>query len=73
MSLLRNIARGLRTLFRKEQVDRELDEELRAYQDMAADENMRDGMSRKEALRVGWAPTSKSNKSCSGTRPFKAR
>jgi hypothetical protein len=52
MSLLRNIGRGLRTLFRKEQVDRELAEELRAYQEMAAEEKMRDGMTRKEALRA---------------------
>ena len=52
MSLLRNITSGLRSLFRKEQVDRELDEELRAYQQMAADEKMKDGMSRKEALRA---------------------
>jgi len=52
MSLLRNITGGLRSLFRKEQVDRELDEELRAYQDMATEEKMKDGMSRKEALRT---------------------
>jgi predicted permease len=52
MSLLRNFARGLRSLFRKEQVDRDLDEELRAYQEAAAEEKMRDGMSRKEALRA---------------------
>src|SRR5499425_152294 len=52
MSLLRNLASGLRSLFRKEQVDRDLGEELRAYQEMAAEEKMRDGMSRKEALRV---------------------
>ena len=52
MSLLRNIRGGVRSLFRKEQVDRELDEELRAYQEMAAEEKMKDGMSRKEALRV---------------------
>src|SRR5215467_1810910 len=52
MSLLRNIARGLRSLFRKEQVGQELDEELRAYQEMAADEKMKDGMSRNEALRA---------------------
>jgi len=39
-------------LFRKEQVDRELDEELRAYQEMAAEDKMKDGMSRKEALRA---------------------
>ncbi|HEX8764247.1 MAG TPA: ABC transporter permease, partial [Candidatus Acidoferrum sp.] len=52
MSLLRNITTGLRSLFRKEQVDRELDEELLAYQEMAAEEKMKDGLSRKEALRA---------------------
>ena len=52
MSLLRNITSGLRSLFRNEQVDRELDEELRAYQEMAAEEKMKDGMTRKEALRA---------------------
>lgn len=52
MSLLRNVARGLRSLFRKEQVDRELDEELGAYLEMAAAEKMKDGLSRKEALRA---------------------
>jgi predicted permease len=52
MSMLRNITSGLRSLFRKEQVDRELDEELRAYQEMAAEEKMRDGITRREALRA---------------------
>src|ERR1700746_495014 len=52
MSLLRNIASGLRSLLRKEQVDRELDEELRAYQELAAAEKMKNGRSRKEALRA---------------------
>ena len=52
MSLLRNITSGLRSLFQKEQVDRELDEELRAYQEMAAEQKMKDGMSHKEALRA---------------------
>src|SRR5690242_20817451 len=52
MSLLRNITSGLRSLFRKEQVDRELDEELRAYQEMASEEKMKGGLSRKEALRA---------------------
>ena len=51
MSLLRNIRSGLRSLFRKDQVDRELDEELRAYQEIATEEKMKQGMSRKEALR----------------------
>jgi len=52
MSLLRSIADGLRSLFRKEQVDRDLDEELRAYQEMAAEEKIKQGMSRKDALRA---------------------
>src|SRR5215469_1489065 len=52
MPFLRNITSGLRSLFRREQVDRELDEELRAYQDMAAEEKMKDGLTRKEALRA---------------------
>jgi len=52
MSLLRNIVSGFRSLFRKEQVDRELDEELVAYLDMAADEKMKQGMSRQEAARA---------------------
>src|SRR5256886_14671204 len=52
MSLFRNFATGLRSLFRKNQVDRELDEELRAYQEMAAEEKMKQGMSPKDALRA---------------------
>src|SRR5215831_9690009 len=52
MSFLRNVTRGLRSLLRKEQVDRDLEEELRAYQEMAAEEKIKDGMSRKEALRA---------------------
>ena len=52
MSLLRNLASGMRSLFRKEQVDRELDEELGAYLEMAAEEKMKQGMSRKDAHRA---------------------
>src|ERR1700745_798179 len=52
MPLLRNITSGLRSLFRKNQVDRELDEELHAYQEMAAEEKMKQGMSPKDALRA---------------------
>src|SRR5437899_1414950 len=51
MFLLRNITSGLRSLFRKERVDRELDEELGAYLEMEAAEKMRQGVSRKDALR----------------------
>src|SRR6267154_3514247 len=52
MSLLRNLSDGLRSLFRKEQVGRELDEELNGFLEMAAEEKMKQGMSRKDALRA---------------------
>jgi hypothetical protein len=52
MSLLRSIARGVRALFRKEQVGRELDEELRTYQEMATEEKVKQGLSRMEAARA---------------------
>src|SRR6202045_1054076 len=52
MSLLRGLLRGLRSLFRKERVEGELDEELRGFLDMAAEEKMKQGMSRREALRA---------------------
>src|SRR5262252_3067991 len=52
MSLLRNLGSGLRSLFRKEQVNRELDEELGEYLEMAAEEKMKQGMSRRDALRA---------------------
>jgi putative ABC transport system permease protein len=52
MSLLRSIASGLRLLFRKKQVDHELEEELNGFLEMAAEEKMKEGMSRKDALRA---------------------
>src|SRR6266513_5389070 len=52
MSLLRSITGGLRSLFRKEQVSQELDEELNGFLEMAAEEKIKQGMSRKDALRA---------------------
>src|SRR5271169_1990053 len=52
MSVLRNISSGLRSLFRRKQVGRELDEELNGFLEMAAEEKMKQGMSRKDALRA---------------------
>src|SRR5207253_1904237 len=52
MSLLRSITSGLRALFRKEQVSQELHEELNGFLEMAAEEKMKQGMSRKDALRA---------------------
>jgi len=61
MPFLRNITSDLRSLFQKEQVDRELDEELRAYQEMAAEEKMKQGMNPNAAFRaVRLEATSKS-------------
>src|SRR5215469_4429004 len=52
MSLLRNIASGLRALFRRERVEREMEEELHAYVEMAIEEKMQQGMSREAAARA---------------------
>jgi hypothetical protein len=52
MSILRSIAGGLRSLFRKEQVSKELNEELNGFLEMAAEEKMKQGMSPKDALRA---------------------
>ena len=52
MSLLRVIASGLRSLFRRNRERQELEEELRGFLEMAAEEKMKQGMSRTEALRA---------------------
>jgi len=51
MSLLPTMVGGLRSLFRKKRVEKELDDELRGFFDMAAEEKMNQGMCREEALR----------------------
>ena len=52
ISLLRRIAAGLRSLFRKERVSKELDDELKGFLEMATEEKLSQGMSRKDALRA---------------------
>jgi putative ABC transport system permease protein len=52
MSLLQNICGGLRGLFGKERAERELHEELRGYLEAAAEEKIKAGMSRNDALRA---------------------
>jgi hypothetical protein len=52
MSLLRSLSDGLRSLFRKEQVSKELDKELNGFLETAAEEKVEQGMSRKDALRA---------------------
>lgn len=51
-SLLRNAAVGLRSVFRRERLNEELDEELSAYLEMAAEEKMQQRVSRAEAVRL---------------------
>src|SRR5215467_2846383 len=51
MKLLSNLAAGIRGLFRREHVERELDEELRAYLDASAAEKLSSGAHRDEAAR----------------------
>jgi len=52
MSIFRNFIAGLRTLFRKEQVEQELDEEVRGYIEALAEEKIRTGMFREQAMRA---------------------
>jgi hypothetical protein len=52
MSLLRSLSDGLRSLFRKERIEGELDEELRGFLEMVAEEKIKQGTSRKDAFRA---------------------
>ncbi len=50
MFRIQSIVAGIRALFRKKQVEQEMDEELRGYLDAAVKDKMRSGMSYKQAL-----------------------
>jgi len=52
MALLRNLVDGLRSLLRTERVSKELDEELDGFLEMAVEEKMKQGISRRDALRA---------------------
>ena len=52
MTILRALTRGLRTLFRREAFERDLDDEVQHFVEMAAQERMRAGSSREDALRA---------------------
>jgi len=52
MAFMRKLIMGLRALFHKEEVEQEMDEELRGFLDAAAKEKMRSGMSQEEARRA---------------------
>jgi hypothetical protein len=69
MSLLRSLSDGLRSLFRKERVEWELDEELRGFLEMAAEEKMKHGMRRKDVLRAVLLERGECG-NCDGSRPL---
>lgn len=52
MRILRRLGAGLRALLRREEVDRDLDDELQGFIEAAAAENMRAGMSEEQAWRA---------------------
>ena len=52
MFRIQSIVAGVRALFHKNQVEQEMDEELRGYLDAAVKDKMRSGMSREKALRA---------------------
>ena len=52
MNLLMNLYRGLRSLFQKRRVNREIDEELAAFAEASAADKQRAGMSREAAVRA---------------------
>src|ERR1700722_19337426 len=51
MRLLHTVAAGLQSLLRRKKTEQELDEELDAFLELAAEEKMQNGMSRNDALR----------------------
>jgi predicted permease len=55
MTLWSRVHSVLRTLFRKQQVESQLDEEVRAYVDLMADEKLTTGLSASEARRMALA------------------
>jgi predicted permease len=52
MFRLQSFVAGIRTLFRKRQVEEEMDEEVRSYLDAAVKDKVRSGMSYEQALRA---------------------
>ena len=52
MSLARQIAAGLRGLFQRTRVERELDEELKTFLDLAIEKHLAAGLTREKALRA---------------------
>jgi len=51
MLILKKFVAGIKSLFKKEQLHRELDEEMQGFMEAAAERKMRSGMGREQALR----------------------
>ncbi len=61
MNWFTNFARGIAALFHPRRVERELDEELRAYLDASAVHKQRNGMTQEEARRAASAELGSAN------------
>jgi putative ABC transport system permease protein len=57
MALLRRLIAGFRGLFQNTRTEREMDDELRGYLDAAAEQKMRSGLSREDAIRAARVET----------------
>jgi hypothetical protein len=56
-----NIVRGITSLFHRQRVERELDEELQGYLEASAAHKQRNGMTREEARRAASVELGSSN------------
>ncbi|MGH9161698.1 MAG: ADOP family duplicated permease [Vicinamibacteraceae bacterium] len=54
MTWLRRLVGGLGALLRRDRMERELDEELRAYLEASSEAKVRAGVKREEAIRAAW-------------------
>ena len=61
MRILKNLARGVRGLFRRESVEREMDEELREFLDASTADKLNRGMRPEEAVRAARAEMGSGN------------
>ena len=61
MGLRSNVVHGFRSLFRKRAIEREMDEELRAFVEASVADKLRRGMTPEEAIRAARAEMGSAN------------
>jgi hypothetical protein len=61
MGLLSNIARGIRSLFHRDRIEREMDDELRGFVEASTADKLRRGMSAEQAARAARVEMGSSN------------